>query len=112
MKYCSSVAQSAKKCLRVLKMQNSAPNSKKCSKGAQRNRERPSHEQLSRKLLEVARFSLRDITMAKLTGTNELNCQVNIHRSTPTRTPTPPPTTPAPPNKPEKRTLDENSAAS
>ena len=30
------------KCLRVLKMQNSAPNSKKCSKGAQRNRERPS----------------------------------------------------------------------
>ena len=41
MKYCSNVAQSAKKCLRVLKMQNSAPNSKKCSKGAQRNRERP-----------------------------------------------------------------------
>ena len=39
--YCSNVAQSAKKCLRVLKMQNSAPNSKKCSKGAQRNRERP-----------------------------------------------------------------------
>ena len=42
-KYCSNVAQSAKKCLRVLKMQNSAPNSKKCSKGAQRNRERPNH---------------------------------------------------------------------
>ena len=41
MKYCSNVAQSAKKCFRVLKMQNSAPNSKKCSKGAQRNRERP-----------------------------------------------------------------------
>ena len=41
MKYCSNVAQSAKKCLRVLKMQNSAPNSKKCSKGAQCNRERP-----------------------------------------------------------------------
>ena len=40
-KYCSNVAQSAKKCLRVLKMQISAPNSKKCSKGAQRNRERP-----------------------------------------------------------------------
>ena len=40
-KYCSNVAQSAKRCLRVLKMQNSAPNSKKCSKGAQRNRERP-----------------------------------------------------------------------
>ena len=34
------VAQSAKKCLRVLKMQNIAPNSKKCPKGAQRNRER------------------------------------------------------------------------
>ena len=32
--------QSAKKCLRGLKMQNSATNSKKCSKGAQRNRER------------------------------------------------------------------------
>ena len=29
------------KCLRVLKMQNNAPNSKKCSKGAQHNRERP-----------------------------------------------------------------------
>ena len=41
MKYCLNVAQSAKKCVRVLKMQNSAPNSKKCSKGAQRNRERP-----------------------------------------------------------------------
>ena len=40
-KYCSNVAQSAKKCLRVLKMQNSAPNSQKCLKGAQRNRERP-----------------------------------------------------------------------
>ena len=40
-KYCSNVAQSAKKCVRVLKMQNSAPISKKCSKGAQRNRERP-----------------------------------------------------------------------
>ena len=39
-KYCSNVAQSAKKCLRVLKIENSAPNSKKCSKGAQRNRER------------------------------------------------------------------------
>ena len=37
-KYCSNVA---KKCLRVLKMQTGAPNSKKCSKGAQRNRERP-----------------------------------------------------------------------
>ena len=38
----------ALKCFRrhmllVLKMQNSAPNSKKCSKGAQRNRERPMH---------------------------------------------------------------------
>ena len=43
MKYCSNVAQSEKKCLRVLKMQNSAPNSKKCSKGAQRNRERPTY---------------------------------------------------------------------
>ena len=32
------------KCLRVLKMQNSAPNSKKCSKGAQGNRERPNHK--------------------------------------------------------------------
>ena len=33
------------KCLRVLKKQNSARNSKKCSKGAQRNRERPTpHE--------------------------------------------------------------------
>ena len=42
-KYCSNVAQSAKKCFRVLKMQNSAPNSKKCSKGAQRNRERPNY---------------------------------------------------------------------
>ena len=41
-KYCSNVAQSAKNCVRVLKMQNSAPDSKKCSKGAQRNRERPS----------------------------------------------------------------------
>ena len=41
--YCSNVAQSAKKCVRVLKMQNSAPNSKKCSKGAQRNRERPNN---------------------------------------------------------------------
>ena len=41
MNYCSNVVQSAKKCLRVLKMQNSAPNSKKWSKGAQRNRERP-----------------------------------------------------------------------
>ena len=40
-KYCSNVAQSAKKCSRVLKMQNSAPNSKTCSKGAQRNLERP-----------------------------------------------------------------------
>ena len=30
-KYCSNVAQSAKKCLRVLKMQNGAPNSKRCS---------------------------------------------------------------------------------
>ena len=30
--------------LRVLKMQNSAPNSKKCSKGAQRNRERPTSD--------------------------------------------------------------------
>ena len=29
------------KVLKVLKMLNSAPNSKKCSKGAQRNRERP-----------------------------------------------------------------------
>ena len=28
-KYCSNVAQSAKKCSRVLKMQNSAPDSKK-----------------------------------------------------------------------------------
>ena len=27
-KYCSNVPQSAKKCLRVLKMQNSAPNKK------------------------------------------------------------------------------------
>ena len=42
-KYCSNVAQSAKKCFRVLKMQNSAPNSKKCSKGAQRNRKRPNY---------------------------------------------------------------------
>ena len=41
--YRSNVAQGPKKCLRVLKMQNSAPNSKKCSKGAQRNRERPNH---------------------------------------------------------------------
>ena len=40
-KYCSNIAQSEKKCLRVLKMRNSAPNSKKCSKGAQRNWERP-----------------------------------------------------------------------
>ena len=43
-KYRSNVAQSAKQCLRVLKMQNSAPNSKKCSKDAQRNRERPNSE--------------------------------------------------------------------
>ena len=43
-KYCSNVAQSAKKCVRVLKMQNGAPNSKKCSKGAQRNRERPTED--------------------------------------------------------------------
>ena len=42
-KYCSNVAQSAKKCLGVLKIQNSAPNSKKCLKGAQRNRERPNN---------------------------------------------------------------------
>ena len=41
MKYYSNVAQSAKKCLRVLKIENSAPNSKKCSKDAQSNRERP-----------------------------------------------------------------------
>ena len=40
-KYCSNVAQSAKKCLRVLKMQNSASNSKNYSKGAQRSQERP-----------------------------------------------------------------------
>ena len=49
-KYCSNVAQSAKKCLRVLKMQNSSPNSKKCSKGAQRNRERPTRSPANLKL--------------------------------------------------------------
>ena len=38
-KYCSNVAQSAKKRW-MLKMQNCAPNSKKCSKDAQRNWER------------------------------------------------------------------------
>ena len=41
-KYCSNVAQILKKCLSVFKMQNSATNSKKCSKDAQRNRESPS----------------------------------------------------------------------
>ena len=37
-KYCSSIDQSAKKYSRVLKMQNSAPNSKTFLKDAQRNR--------------------------------------------------------------------------
>ena len=43
-KYCSNIAQSAKQSSRVLKMQNSAPNSKKCLKGVQSNRERPKND--------------------------------------------------------------------
>ena len=39
-------------------MQNGAPNSKKCSKGAQRNRERPTHGLLTQSPFGLEEFGL------------------------------------------------------